>query len=110
MTFREINFGEQIAVAASSLTYQKEMNALLSRLRGSGADVPEIGVDIASDTGRVITQAEVLWKDSAQVILLEREMKNSSVLENMGFTVHSTAEVIERPMGIIAKICRGDLQ
>ena len=84
------------------------LTSLLSRLRDSGAQVPEIGVDIANEKGSIIAQVEVLWKDLSLIILLESEMKNSSVLENMGFTVHSTAEVIERPMGIITKICGGD--
>lgn len=83
------------------------LSALLARLRDSGAATPEIGVDIASDTGRVVAQAEIIWKDSAQVILLDREMKNSTVLENMGFAVHSISEVTERPMGIISIICGG---
>jgi len=82
---------------------------LLSRLRDSGGAVPEIGVDIASDTGSVVAEAEVIWRDLKQVILLDSEMKNTSVLEKMGFTVHSSSGVIERPMGIISVICGGDL-
>ncbi|TCP15937.1 DEAD/DEAH box helicase [Simplicispira metamorpha] len=72
----------------------------LTRLAESGAAIPEVGLELADDKGKVLAECELCWPDARVVVLRDDQADMEEAWKQQGWAVFLLDEAMEKTGGV----------